>query len=92
MARLFIVVHAVRALAVVLVFAAAGFAQDVARMELLVQSLTPDNRFMGTALVARGENILLSKGYGSASARTPKRTSTRLVSRSSPSRSGTPPR
>jgi CubicO group peptidase (beta-lactamase class C family) len=66
MGRLFIVVHAVLALAVVLVFAAAGFAQDVARMELLVQSLTPDNRFMGTVLVARGENVLLSKGYGSA--------------------------
>ena len=51
MGRLFIVVHAVRALAVVLIFAAAGFAQDVARMELLVQSLTPDNRFMGDVLL-----------------------------------------
>jgi len=66
MARLFIFVHAVRVLAVILVFAATSFAQDVARMEQVVQSFTPDNRFMGTVLVARGENILLSKGYGSA--------------------------
>jgi CubicO group peptidase (beta-lactamase class C family) len=43
-----------------------ALAQDVARMEQVVQSHVSDNTFMGAVLVARGDEILLSKGYGSA--------------------------
>jgi hypothetical protein len=54
--------------AIVLVFVAAtwGFAQDVARMDQVVQSYVQDHTFMGTVLVARGADVMLSKGYGSA--------------------------
>jgi CubicO group peptidase (beta-lactamase class C family) len=41
-------------------------AQDAARMDQIVQSYVADHRFMGTVLVARGESVLLNKGYGSA--------------------------
>jgi CubicO group peptidase (beta-lactamase class C family) len=58
--------HIAHALIVVVVSAGAALAQDVGRMEQVIQSMTPGNRFMGAVLVARGENILLSKGYGSA--------------------------
>ncbi len=46
--------------------APAGFAQDTARMDQLVQSQVSQQQFMGTVLVARGNNVLFSKGYGSA--------------------------
>lgn len=59
-------IHVARAVAIVLVSAATSFGQDVARMEEVVQSFATNNRFMGTVLVARGESILLNKGYGSA--------------------------
>jgi CubicO group peptidase (beta-lactamase class C family) len=39
---------------------------DFARMEQIVQSYTPDKRFMGSVLVAKDGKILLSKGYGFA--------------------------
>jgi CubicO group peptidase (beta-lactamase class C family) len=43
-----------------------SFAQDPSgRMDKLVQSYTP-GQFMGSVLVARGSDVLLSKGYGSA--------------------------
>jgi len=45
---------------------ASGFAQQAARMDQLVQSYASDKKFMGTVLVARGDEVLLSKGYGSA--------------------------
>src|ERR1700731_2607144 len=38
---------------------------DVPRMEQIVQFYVPQ-RFMGTVLVARDGNVILSKGYGSA--------------------------
>jgi CubicO group peptidase (beta-lactamase class C family) len=38
----------------------------VPRMEEVVQSYVTDKQFMGSVLVARGEKVLLSKGYGSA--------------------------
>src|SRR5260221_6309400 len=38
---------------------------NVQRMEQIVQSYVPQ-RFMGTVLVARDGNVILSKGYGSA--------------------------
>jgi CubicO group peptidase (beta-lactamase class C family) len=41
-------------------------AQDVARMEQLIRARVDDKTFMGTVLVARGDEIILSKGYGSA--------------------------
>jgi len=66
MSRFFSFTLLIRTLAIVLVPAAPGLGQDVARMEEVVRSVTPDNRFMGTVLVARGENVLLNKGYGSA--------------------------
>src|ERR1700722_929821 len=43
-----------------------GFAQDSTRMEQIAQSFATNNHFSGTVLVAKGEQILLSKGYGSA--------------------------
>ena len=36
------------------------------RMDQIVQSYTANKQFMGTVLVARGDEVLLSKGYGSA--------------------------
>jgi CubicO group peptidase (beta-lactamase class C family) len=52
--------------AIVLLVACAGWAQDAARMEQVIQSYTTDRHFMGSVLVAKGAEVLLSKGYGSA--------------------------
>lgn len=53
--------------AFVLFFAAtSSFAQDTARMDEVVQSYVRDKTFMGAVLVARGTDVILSKGYGSA--------------------------
>ena len=41
-------------------------AQDAARMDQIVQSYVANHQFMGTVLVARGSQVLFSKGYGSA--------------------------
>ncbi|MAW91669.1 MAG: serine hydrolase [Altererythrobacter sp.] len=43
-----------------------GLAQDAERMDEAVSASSQDNSFMGTALVAIGDEILLDKGYGSA--------------------------
>ncbi len=43
-----------------------ALAQDPARMDQLVQTYVGNHQFMGTALVARGSQVLFSKGYGSA--------------------------
>src|SRR5436190_2553899 len=43
-----------------------GLAQDPARMDQIVQSYVANRQFMGAALVARGEQVLFSRGYGSA--------------------------
>jgi CubicO group peptidase (beta-lactamase class C family) len=51
---------------VFLFVATACFAQDVTRMEEVVQSYVRDKTFMGSVLVARGGDVILSKGYGSA--------------------------
>lgn len=41
--------------------------QDIGlRLGTVAQSYTPANAFMGTVLVAKGDRILLSKGYGMA--------------------------
>ncbi len=41
-------------------------AQSVERMDQIVQSYVADHRFMGTALVARGDEVLFNKAYGFA--------------------------
>jgi CubicO group peptidase (beta-lactamase class C family) len=40
--------------------------EDLARMEQVIQSYVQNRTFMGTVLVAKGPDVLLSKGYGSA--------------------------
>jgi CubicO group peptidase (beta-lactamase class C family) len=53
--------------AIVLLFVATScLAQDAARMDEVVRSYVRDKTFMGTVLVARGGDVVLSKGYGSA--------------------------
>jgi CubicO group peptidase (beta-lactamase class C family) len=47
-------------------FSAATFAQDPARLDQIAQSYATNNHFMGTVLVAKADQVLLSKGYGSA--------------------------
>src|SRR5688572_17806956 len=51
---------------VLLFVATSCFAQDAARMEEVVQTYVRDKTFMGSVLVARGTDVILSKGYGSA--------------------------
>jgi len=52
---------------IVLLFVATScWAQDPARMDEVVQTYVRDKTFMGTVLVARDGNVMLSKGYGSA--------------------------
>jgi CubicO group peptidase (beta-lactamase class C family) len=50
----------------VLFFITTGYAQDPSRMDQVVQYYVSNNQFMGSALVARGDQVLFSKGYGSA--------------------------
>src|ERR1700757_26684 len=52
--------------ALLLLLAASATAQDPARMDQIMQSYVAGNHFMGTVLVARGGQVLFSKGYGSA--------------------------
>jgi CubicO group peptidase (beta-lactamase class C family) len=49
-----------------LAFVSFGRGQDLARMDQVVQSYVARGQFMGSVLVARGDQIVLSKGYGSA--------------------------
>jgi CubicO group peptidase (beta-lactamase class C family) len=53
-------------IAIALLLVSAGLAQDTERMDQIVQSYVSDKKFMGTVLVARGDQVLFSKGYGSA--------------------------
>src|SRR6476620_10517785 len=57
-----------RLIAALLLMAGTGLAQnvDVARMDQITQSYVANKQFMGSALVARGNEVLFSKGYGSA--------------------------
>src|ERR1017187_1071351 len=52
--------------AIAFFLACSAHAQDVARMEQVIQSYTTNRQFMGSVLVAKGTEVLLSKGYGSA--------------------------
>ncbi|MCU1287417.1 MAG: beta-lactamase [Acidobacteriales bacterium] len=45
---------------------ASASAPDIARMEQIIQADVAAKTFMGSVLVARGNDVLLSKGYGSA--------------------------
>jgi CubicO group peptidase (beta-lactamase class C family) len=50
-----------------LLLAGACLAQTIdSRMDQLVQSYVTNKQFMGSVLVARGDQVLFSKGYGSA--------------------------
>ena len=50
-----------------LLLATAGFAQNLdSRMDQIVQSYASNRQFMGSVLVARDNEVLFSKGYGSA--------------------------
>jgi len=56
---------------IALLLAAAARAQnistkDVSRLDQVVQSYVADKTFMGSVLVARGDQVLFSRGYGSA--------------------------
>jgi CubicO group peptidase (beta-lactamase class C family) len=55
-----------RCILAVLLLAATGCAQDISRMDQAVQSFVADKQFMGSVLVARGNQVLFSKGYGFA--------------------------
>jgi len=56
----------IRCAIVLLLFATSCLAQDVQRLDEVVQSYVGNKTFMGTVLVARGNDVMLSKGYGSA--------------------------
>lgn len=58
--------HIIRSAAVLLFLATSCFAQEAARMEEVVQSYVRSKTFMGAVLVARGADVVVSKGYGSA--------------------------
>jgi CubicO group peptidase (beta-lactamase class C family) len=52
--------------ALVLLMATAALAQDLSRIDQVVQSYVTSGKFMGSVLIARGNDVVLSKGYGSA--------------------------
>lgn len=52
--------------ATTLAFCTPGFAQDVATMETYVAAQEESGTFMGSVLVAKGDEILLDNGYGEA--------------------------
>ncbi len=55
-------------LAAVLLVAAPGQAQDIKRLETVVDAFVASSQFSGTVLVAKGDQVLLDKGYGAANA------------------------
>jgi len=59
-----------RGLALLFTMVACGFAQDVARpaqnLDQVIEPYVQNKTFMGSVLVARGTDVLLSKGYGAA--------------------------
>jgi len=55
-----------RSLVFLFVLAATCLAQDVARMDEVVQSYVSNGQVTGSVLVARGGDVLFSKGYGLA--------------------------
>jgi CubicO group peptidase (beta-lactamase class C family) len=55
-----------RCIPIAFLLAASTLAQDASRMDQVVQSYVTGNHFMGAVLVAKGDQVVLSKGYGSA--------------------------
>jgi CubicO group peptidase (beta-lactamase class C family) len=55
-----------RLLSALLLSVALCAAQDIGRMDEVVRSFADKKQFMGTVLVAKGDQVLFSKGYGSA--------------------------
>lgn len=53
-------------IALAVLFAGSCLAQNTARMDQIIQSYVADHRFMGTALVARGDQVVFNRAYGSA--------------------------
>ena len=64
--KLFHMAKIIRRAVMVLCVATSCLAQDAGRMDEVVQGYVRDKTFMGAVLVARGGDIILSKGYGSA--------------------------
>jgi len=60
-------VRMIRRIGLPFLLAGVALAQDASRMEQVVDSYVSAKTFMGSVLVARGDEVLLSKGYGSAS-------------------------
>ncbi len=58
--------RSMRIAAVLLLVATPSFAQDAARMEQAIQGYVKNRTFMGAVLVARGSDVVLDTGYGSA--------------------------
>ena len=56
----------IRRIAVLVFLTCSAWAQDVARMEQVIQSYTANQQFMGSVLVAKGADVILNKGYGYA--------------------------
>ena len=52
--------------ALLLAGASSTFAQDVTRMDAVVQSFVTNQTFAGSVLVTRGSNVIFNKGYGLA--------------------------
>ncbi len=52
--------------AAALALAAVAHAQETERMDQLIQPLVDAKQFMGSVLVARGDQIVFNKAYGSA--------------------------
>src|SRR6185295_3388728 len=53
-------------ISITFLMATAVLAQDVSRMDQVVQPFASNKMFMGSVLVARGNKVLLNKGYGLA--------------------------
>ena len=51
---------------ILVLLAGACLAQSAARMDQIVQTYVASRQFMGSALVARGPEVMYSKGFGSA--------------------------
>jgi CubicO group peptidase (beta-lactamase class C family) len=55
----------IQSVPIVMIMAATGLAQDLSRIDQLVQSYVP-GKFMGSVLIARGANVVFNRGFGSA--------------------------
>src|SRR5690242_12414534 len=57
----------IRRIIVFLLFTTTAFSQDLGhRIDEIVKSYADNRQFMGSVLVARGTQVLFSKGYGAA--------------------------